>query len=225
MIALYYSNGQSTGRNPVHTDSAARIRRGPRGCACWFSPLLVAKGAVCVRPFGPCGFRRNRSKRHANHSFQNRWPNDRFGEKKALVERGRLTEVDGRFLIKWFSMRSMLRENWLVLASLSAFGGDCRDFLELAIQQWVWSWLMCVMEEKVLIEVGRYVKFDRVCEGIFKDTGCDSFWRLCIIVKSQKFGYDRRRLKLMEFDCVWSWIEFCTKECGSVFWIVYFQTL
>lgn len=29
---------------------------------------------------------------------------------------------------------------------------------------------MCVMEEKVLIEVGRYVKFDRVCEGIFKDT-------------------------------------------------------
>lgn len=31
---------------------------------------------------------------------------------------------------------------------------------------------MCVMEEKVLIEVGRYVKFD---EEIFKDTGCDSF--------------------------------------------------
>lgn len=31
------------------------------------------------------------------------------------------------------------------------------------------------MEEKVLIEVGRYVKFGRVCEGIFKDTGCDSF--------------------------------------------------
>lgn len=132
MIALYYSNGQSTGRNPVHTDSAARIRRGPRGCACWFSPLLVAKGAVCVRPFGPRGFRRNRSKRHANHSFQNRWPNDRFGEKKALVERGRLTEVDGRFLIKWFSMRSMLRENWLVLASLSAFGGDCRDFFRIS---------------------------------------------------------------------------------------------
>lgn len=132
MIALYYSNGQSTGRNPVHTDSAARIRRGPRGCACWFSPLLVAKGAVCVRPFGPRGFRRNRSKRHANHSFQNHWPNDRFGEKKALVERGRLTEVDGRFLIKWFSMRSMLRENWLVLASLSAFGGDCRDFFRIS---------------------------------------------------------------------------------------------
>lgn len=69
---------------------------------------------------------------------------------------------------------------------------------------------MRVMEEKVLIEVGRYVKFGRVCEGIFKDTGCDSFWRLCIIIESQKFGYDRWRLKLMEFDCVWSWIEFCT---------------
>lgn len=56
------------------------------------SVLLVAKGAVCVRPFGPRGFRRNRSKRHANHSFQNRWPNDRFEEKKALVKRGTLTK-------------------------------------------------------------------------------------------------------------------------------------
>lgn len=116
---------------------------GPHGFRCADSPrstrmrLLVLSSlgcerSVCVRPFGPRGFRRNRSKRHANHSFQNRWPNDRFGEKKALVERGRLTEVDGRFLIKWFSMRSMLRENWLVLASLSAFGDDCRDFFRIS---------------------------------------------------------------------------------------------
>lgn len=40
--------------------------------------------------------------------------------------------LDGRFLIKWFSMRSMLRENWLVLASLTAFGGDCRDFFRIS---------------------------------------------------------------------------------------------
>lgn len=89
---------------------------------------------------------------------------------------------------------------------------------------------MCVMEEKVLIEVGRYVKFDRVCEGIFKDTGCDSFWRLCIIIYVLLLWKPEVWLWSMEIkiDGVWLCLKLNRilyyKECGSVFWIVYFQT-
>lgn len=85
---------------------------GPHGFRCADPPLhedlpallsTAAKGGVCA--CGPRGFRRNRSKRHANHSLAN----DRF-EEKALVN-----DVDFWMdaLINWFSSEPMwISDRW-----------------------------------------------------------------------------------------------------------------
>lgn len=115
---------------------------GPHGFRCADPPLhedvplpvllsTAAKGGVCA--CGPRGFRRNRSKRHANHSLAN----DRF-EEKALVN-----DVDFWMdaLINWFSseratnvnLRSMKIIDLLWLTGLSAFEDDCGDVFSLEL--------------------------------------------------------------------------------------------
>lgn len=85
------------------------------GCACWLS-LLSPRLALCERSRVRAAVWTAwiSTKRHANHSFQNR-----FREKEALVERGRLNSMDGCFLINWFpGDRCLVKIGWYVWVRL-----------------------------------------------------------------------------------------------------------